>query len=923
MTVDTSVVPGLLLLALELMVLAAVGFVAARVALRQTNDSMALAQGLVIGPALWGLIVNFVMYLLPGLPGALAGWAVILVIGGGLAWRAPHALLLPRRTIAYFAASALAVFWVALASRQLLGDPDPIHLGLAASIRAGEWPPVIPWSPAYPVPYHYGVDMLIGLLTPPFGPDPAFTTELLGAYAWTGFVLVVATALLRRGGWLGALALTPLLLTAGAWTLFSFAQPSNILRVVLPAGIPEAGIRASLADLYWPAVGFPWTTAVEAAPANIWKPSFMLAYALAFVVLYRIAADRSRSWPAAVTLAALIGFLGLVDEMIALIVLTLWIVLEAVRFLQALRARPTNQLWEAALPAVVGSALAAFLLTFGGGVLTGVLTGAVGRELSVAWLEDPGSRRPIGSFGQLPGGVGLLGLNTLPVGLTAVLLARRNRLTLALAAGSGVFLLTALTLQYESSTDVVRLDGYARNFALLALLIALSSCLATLRPRWRYAAVGIIFTLITWPTAIAPVHNIAPALSRGPKFANAQLEQETFPVGFMERSVIERFRSEHVAAYIRDNTAIDARVLSPQPTTMTLATGRPNASGFVAFLHLSPTTGPEYADAIRYLEPAALRRLGIAYVHATDDWVTSLPDRARRWLQTRRLFEPLVRDGPDTLYRVRPEFLHLDAAPVPESFEALRQAVPASASVYLSVSARPLEALRVAAVLSHARVLGVAPTAYLHPLTRIPTEPLGAANPDLVVAPAMTLPDERAPIWWNDGVGVYAPRGTVAPLIAPPAPSQSRVTLSDAHVSGERVAFTATFTNRLAEQWTSQDWVVLDMDASLWELLRSLEADQGTPWFAGQIDPKPASTSFAYRFDARAGQLAVRGRDGIFTPAPSSAHELDPGVWMLAMRLDDSHRKAHLFPLLRITISANGEVRYEVFESVLNATPIQ
>ena len=920
MTVDSNVLPGLLLFALELLALAAVGYVVARVALRQTSDFAALAQGMVIGPALWGLIVNFVMYLLPGMVGTIVAWAVTLALGAGLAWRAPHALRLPPRTIAWFAASTLAVLWVALASRQLLGDPDPIHLGLAASIQAGGWPPVLPWSPAHPVPYHYGVDILIGLLTPPFGPDPAFTTELLGAYAWTSFVLLVATALLQRGGWLGALALTPLLLTAGAWTLFSFAQPSNILRVLLPAGLPEAGIGASLADLYWPAVGFPWTTAVEAAPANIWKPSFVLAYALAFVVLDRIAAGRSRSWPAAVTVAALIGFLGLVDEMIALIVLTLWIVLEAVRSLQALRA-PRSVL-RSSVPAVVGSALAALLLTIGGGVLTGVLTGAVGPELSLAWLDDPGSRRPIGSFEQLPGGVGLLGLNSLPVAFTAVLLARRNRLTLALAAGSGVFLLAALTLQYESSTDVVRLDGYARNFALLALLIALSSCLPTFRPRWRYAAGGIIFTLITWPTAIAPVHNIALALSRGPQVTNAQLEQETFPVGFMGRSVIERFRSEHVAAYIRDNTAIDARVLSPHPTTMTLATGRPNASGFVDFLHLSPTTGPEYADAIRYLEPAALRRLGIAYVHATDDWVTSLPDRARRWLRNQRLFEPLVRDGPDTLYRVRPAFLHLDAAPVPESFEALRQAVPASASVYLSVSAHPLEALRAAAVLSHAHVLGVAPTAHLHPLTRIHTEPPGAANPDLVVAPAMTLPDERAPIWWNDGVGVYAPSGAVAPLIAPPPPPQSSVTVSDAHVSGERMAFTATFTNRMAEQWTSQDWVVLDTDASLWEILRSLEADRGTPWFAGQIDPKPGATSLAYRFDARAGQLAVRGPDGVFTAASSSAHELDPGVWMLAMRLYDSHRKVHLFPLLRFAISANGEVRYEVYESVLNATLI-
>ena len=61
---------------------------------------------------------------------------------------------------------------------------------------------------------------------------------------------------------------------------------------------------------------------------------------------------------------------------------------------------------------------------------------------------------------------------------------------------------------------------------------------------------------------------------------------------------------------------------------MTIATGRLNASGFTQFLHPRPTTGPEYLDAIRHLEPAALKRLGIKYVHAPDDWAASLPDRA-------------------------------------------------------------------------------------------------------------------------------------------------------------------------------------------------------------------------------------------------------------------------------------------------------
>ena len=89
MTVDPAVIPGFLLLAAELGVLAAVGYVVVRVALRQDDERMALAQGLVVGLALWGLITNFVLYAVPGMAGAAVGWGVTLVLGGVLAWRAP------------------------------------------------------------------------------------------------------------------------------------------------------------------------------------------------------------------------------------------------------------------------------------------------------------------------------------------------------------------------------------------------------------------------------------------------------------------------------------------------------------------------------------------------------------------------------------------------------------------------------------------------------------------------------------------------------------------------------------------------------------------------------------------------------------------------------------------------------------------
>jgi len=327
-SLDPTVLPGLLLLAAELLALAAVGYVVARVALRQTDHRLALAQGLVIGPALWGLSVNFILHALPGMSGALAGWIILLSLGIGLAWRDRQALPVPPRTLAGFGLAGGAIFWIALASRQLLIIPDEaIHTTLAATIRAGAWPPTLSWNPNFDFAYHYGVDLLIGLLMPPVGPDLWFTTELLGAYAWTSLVMLVLALAMRRGSWTGTLALTPLLLAPGAWTLVFGEQPS-LVRLPIPAGMPAPGLRDALTDLYWPWVELPWPSEQHGVPPNIWKPPFPLAYALAFIGLERISVRENHRWPAALTLALLIGFLALVDETVAPVVLVMWIAME-------------------------------------------------------------------------------------------------------------------------------------------------------------------------------------------------------------------------------------------------------------------------------------------------------------------------------------------------------------------------------------------------------------------------------------------------------------------------------------------------------------------------------------------------------------------------------------------------------------------
>lgn len=223
--------------------------------------------------------------------------------------------------------------------------------------------------------------------------------------------------------------------------------------------------------------------------------------------------------------------------------------------------------------------------------------------------------------------------------------------------------------------------------------------------------------------------------------------------------------SHRLASYIRNHTPLRTRVLTPEWPywAVSLATGRPSHAGFVELSHLIYFTGPEYLDAVHMLEPGAIRRLGIEYVHATDAWVAALPPRAQRRLADPNLFELVARDGAEALYRVRQAFLTLDVEPHPESFEALRSA-PSSAIVHLAPELGWLDGLRVASALSHTRLTGAVDTQPLHLHAPAPwtVEPLGERSPDLVVLPAsvepsMTPTRKWSRIWRNDDIAVYAP----------------------------------------------------------------------------------------------------------------------------------------------------------------------
>ena len=476
---DPAVLPGLLLLAAEFAGLAAVGYVVVRVALRQDNELAALAQGLVVGPALWGIVVNFVMYAVPGLAGAAVGWVVMLVLGAVLAQRSADRLRPSVRLAAGFASAVLVLGLAALASRQLLDLSDAyITLGLASTIRAGAFPVALPWHPDTPAAYHqyhYGASLLTGLLAPPAGPDLAFVWELLGVYAWVSFALVVGTALRGRGSWLSVAALAPLLLGYGMHT-FVWNNPNlieGVLQLPVPTGLPSAGVRAALTDTYWPSAG-PAGNPLGSLP-DLWMPAFPLGYALVFIVVEQAVRDSRPTWTGALTLAGLVGFVGLLVTTLTPVIVVLWGGLEAVRIV---RARRAGLIKPALLrPSGGGVVVAVLLLVFGGGAFTGLVGG--GTESSgLVWTRglDASHWPLLGTVELRPGGVGLLSPGSLAVAIAAATLGRRDRLVLALATGAGLLAAAWLAFEYPPvPQDLNRMAGHARTLALVALLLALSA----------------------------------------------------------------------------------------------------------------------------------------------------------------------------------------------------------------------------------------------------------------------------------------------------------------------------------------------------------------------------------------------------------------------------------------------------------------
>ena len=363
---------------------------------------------------------------------------------------------------------------------------------------------------------------------------------------------------------------------------------------------------------------------------------------------------------------------------------------------------------------------------------------------------------------------------------------------------------------------------------------------------------------------------------------------------------------------------------------MAIHTGRPSASGFADHVHLFPLTGPTYEDAIRFLEPSALRRLQVSYVHATPDWIADLPERAKVWLADPTLFTPVVQDGTHSLYRVKPAFLQSNPAPNPRSFEALRHVVPDSAEVFMSAGVQTVPALRIAAALPHARLMGSLRPSHLYLLTEIPIKMADEAWGDVVVVArdrAMNASTHAlAPIWWNHAAIAYATSPAATARIAPPPQPERNfsIRISDVRSTSKGIAFATTFVDHAPTQWTGQDWLLIEVGPSPWSLPTRYAADgyalKGKRWYAGQAIPASQPATFRYQFHGDAQQLAVQRTDGTLDVLATSGDRLAPGDYVLAVRLRHHHLQAAVIPVLRVMIAEDGTTSYATFQGSATAT---
>ena len=892
---DPGSLAGIVWVLGQLLLLSAAGTSIIRSVWPRIAPSLAQSIGLMAGPALFGAKTSFAMYVVPGSGGVAAGWVVVLGIAAAVAWRvrqSPVALLPGWRAVAFWFVS----FLIALAARQQYWIPDAmVHAPLSASLMAGVFPPRFPWTPDVPAIYHFLPELLVGTLNLGFGPGLVLTTELLGAFVAAALAMLVAAVAAELGASRLAIALAlPMLLSSGLWTLVLFADRPAAALVVIPVGTPEAGLRAALGSVFVPDVASAATSPAEAAPPNIINPHFTWSYGLAMSLALLATARATHLAAGGAVIALLLSALSAIDETVFVSAL---LALGAFSMFNVFRRRRT---WQGqgylllALTAGTGLALGQ------GGVVSDLLFRAPG-SMGVFSLHRPSPELVwLGEIQTVGGGLGTLTIGTVAIlilGGGAAYIARSAALAIVVAMALTLFAGFALVRFPASPMDTARLEGHALNLAMMALAVGLAVLAVRIQHRVAlYSSSLLLVGLVVWPTTADAFGRMAQAIANGPRLYIGGTRPVEYAPSFSTRSHLDAEVSDR-RPLIEAVTAIvspDKRILTARPKIISAGTGRPTPLGYAEWPHYVALPGPEYLDAMRSLDQAALRDLRIDFVHVDDAMLGGMSEEARRRLRSSEFKLVFRAPGPqlDELYAVVDQ-PPVARAPAPKSFRALAE-LAAGRRVLISSATHPIERLPLYYTLranQHLYGRWDDPAHFRHDLQIRP--PTGdavdlLALPDTVY-PAPLDPMHRAPVWMHEGLRVYDLG----------RPSSGGLPRSPIRVAGHSLLDESGIQITSAPGW-SDDWTGTD-----WMVFREAEPNSGIPailekgqlWFPGQLAPKNPGQEIEIRFDASRGQLEQRRTDGGWSDLGDLDRVLPADSYVLTLRFTSEGRAVFFVPV--------------------------
>jgi hypothetical protein len=606
-----------------------------------------LGRALALTPALGVLLLTAiaaVLYYL--LPPANAAWiATLLTVALGVVFWSRQigqitALHRNRLQLATGIVVAAALLISLVANRLAAPFPDEsLHLGLSATIAAGNHPVVLPGAPDLALARPYAVDLHVALLAAvtglPVGVAAGFQ------HAWLALAsLLVVFALVRHT----TESVTTAVIAAG---LAAYAPGTLALgwSALGPDGAAFPSGFTALID-WFAEDGFRGPDLLS-GPADLANPGRLLGLALAALLLQgwivRLQAGRG----GALVLGIGAGLLALVDSGLFFPTLLALVVLLAVEV-----ARAGVDRRAAAARAAITLLAALLLATLLGGAITDALLRGAPGDIIVpephlqAALLDPRVPATALQVGHPALGLSLAWLHLFILALGLRFLRRDRAMSALLVAGvAGVAL--AHLFVFNPGSDATGAVAYSGFFTVLAVVIGAHAGLRRLPRRPSIAAAVVLILFVAVPTALP---RLLPAIRN----TTAGIDWRPPPPA----------AAQPAYDWIVANLPRESRILSPTPAQLTIATGRYGvfAGGW---RRGDPYPSPDFIDRWSNLDGAALRSLGVTHLHVPTLDLARLPTATRDTLTDPARFELvfIAFDGRDPANGQRVYRIHEAAYP--------------------------------------------------------------------------------------------------------------------------------------------------------------------------------------------------------------------------------------------------------------------